>query len=787
MLGRRASHLGPAILLAIVLAVALAPRAGGAPPGGDPAAAPPPRPAPVPGAGLRWPLEIPGTLLSSFGEYRYDHLHAGIDISTGGGTGYKVHASADGVIYRVKVEWRGYGRAVYVRHRNGRITVYGHLERFEDRVLGLERRVARRQTEMKTRYPGDLYFDAPLPVRRGQVIAFSGESGVGLPHLHFEVRDGEDHPVDPFLAGLPVPADHRPPILGSLLVTAGRADVFIEGNIRQRAYRLVHRGGALVSEEPVRVSGPFLLALTAHDPAGTDGRAGVHGIELRIDGRTAYAITFEGFRFAQYPQAGLLYDHRGSRLGPAAFAYRLFTLPGNELARPIDRGNESAAPPDGRWTYPGALSLDSGPHTLEITARDEAGNRARARVSVVVAPAGAAPSAETVFDADRRPVLRVAPGLAASGTGSSPARFEAEIWSGAGDRFLSGVCDAGRGLCTPPPGAGGSTVWRLRSIEAGVPGPWRIIAPPGEPRASYDAGDLRLEAWPAFLDLLVPVDRPFAPAAAVEGRGGGVLALSPLQYRDGLRYGAPLDYREVAAAQPLTLQAPGAPGAGRIIDADVRFLKPGEPLRYSGPGFTLEMPAAARYYEGPVCLRTEQAPGDPGLPAMADVVEVLPGGEALREPATLSFAIDPRAVDPAALGIYRWEENRGRWAYEGGDAAPDGSSIAVRFRRYGRFALLQDASPPVLTAVRPAAGAVIASRRPSITADVDEQGEGLEFDGVTFLLDDAALESEFDPDRGRARVLEPPALAPGTHRLRVQAVDRAGNPAEPIEVTFQVR
>src|SRR5262245_14534505 len=26
------------------------------------------------GPGLRWPLEIPGTLLSTFGEYRYDHL-----------------------------------------------------------------------------------------------------------------------------------------------------------------------------------------------------------------------------------------------------------------------------------------------------------------------------------------------------------------------------------------------------------------------------------------------------------------------------------------------------------------------------------------------------------------------------------------------------------------------------------------------------------------------------------------------------------------------------------------
>src|SRR5262245_25745437 len=140
------------------------------------------------GRPLLWPLDRPGAIVASFGEYRYDHMHAGVDISTGGATGLKVLAADDGEVVRLKVEWRGYGRALYLRHKDGRTTVYAHLERYEDATLGLERIVARRKAASGTRYPGSIDLDRPLPVRRGQVVAFSGESGAGPPHLHFEVR-----------------------------------------------------------------------------------------------------------------------------------------------------------------------------------------------------------------------------------------------------------------------------------------------------------------------------------------------------------------------------------------------------------------------------------------------------------------------------------------------------------------------------------------------------------------------------------------------------------------------
>src|SRR5262249_27903617 len=117
------------------------------------------------------PLEVEASPVSSFGEYRPDHLHPGIDLSTGGRTGLPVHAVADAETCRLKVEWRGYGRALYARHADGRVSVYAHLESFEEKTLKLESRVAAARRRTGSRYPGDITLDPPVHVVRGQLIA----------------------------------------------------------------------------------------------------------------------------------------------------------------------------------------------------------------------------------------------------------------------------------------------------------------------------------------------------------------------------------------------------------------------------------------------------------------------------------------------------------------------------------------------------------------------------------------------------------------------------------------
>ena len=68
------------------------------------------------------------------GELRGDHFHMRIDIKTFGKTGHPVYASENGYIERIRVSASGYGKAIYIKHLDGKKTVYAHLNRFNKKI-----------------------------------------------------------------------------------------------------------------------------------------------------------------------------------------------------------------------------------------------------------------------------------------------------------------------------------------------------------------------------------------------------------------------------------------------------------------------------------------------------------------------------------------------------------------------------------------------------------------------------------------------------------------------------
>ncbi len=103
-------------------------------------------------------------------------VNDGINIALPEGTSVK--AAEAGIVVYAGNEVRGYGNLVLIRHPNGFVTAYANN--------------------------GELDVKRGETVRRGQVIAKSGETGNATsPQLHFEVRKGST-PVDPtqYLAGL---------------------------------------------------------------------------------------------------------------------------------------------------------------------------------------------------------------------------------------------------------------------------------------------------------------------------------------------------------------------------------------------------------------------------------------------------------------------------------------------------------------------------------------------------------------------------------------------------------
>lgn len=222
----------------------------------------------------RPPLDPPLRLTASFGEYRSGHFHAGLDFSTGERVGQPVYASLPGYVVRVRASGVGYGRSVYVQADDGRLLVYGHLDAFDEPLAAYVDSVQ----VASAGYEQDLWPEPPVAggparfrVSPGQRLGWSGRSGTGDPHLHFEIRRG-DVAYNPLLAGLAL-ADTVAPVIRRValeplgpggcvedaaaartLVCTGRDTVRLRGAARVIVEALDARGDGEFTMAPWRIT-----------------------------------------------------------------------------------------------------------------------------------------------------------------------------------------------------------------------------------------------------------------------------------------------------------------------------------------------------------------------------------------------------------------------------------------------------------------------------------------------------------------------------------------------------
>src|SRR5690606_5170038 len=129
-----------------------------------------------------WPVATAPQLVANFGELRSNHYHMGLDCRTERRENLRVLAVESGFVSRIKIESWGFGRSLYIDHPNGVTSVYAHLNDFNPEI---EKWVTEQQYAQQS-WAVDLYPDPALfPVKRGEFIAFSGNTGGSLgPHVH---------------------------------------------------------------------------------------------------------------------------------------------------------------------------------------------------------------------------------------------------------------------------------------------------------------------------------------------------------------------------------------------------------------------------------------------------------------------------------------------------------------------------------------------------------------------------------------------------------------------------
>ena len=330
---------------------------------------------PYPKDYFRYPLDLPPKIVGSFGELRPNHYHSGLDFRTNQRDGYPVHAAADGFVSRLRVQFGGFGNAVYITHPNGYTTVYGHLQNFNPELAKI---VHAYQVSQKCDIVDFNLLPLQFPVSKGDVIALSGHTGaVEGPHVHFEIRDTQtEQTINAQLFGLTIP-DDLPPILGTACIYKFNGAPFSEKTGRQLLGVVgAHGSYHLADPHIIDVSGDTGFGITAYDITNTSpNHNGVYSIELKLDNKTVFTFAAERFAFDQTHAINAFIDYP-EFLNSRRFIQKCFILPGSKITiypQSINRG---------------VINFnDDSLHTVEYVVRDVAGNTSTLTLKVKSHPA----------------------------------------------------------------------------------------------------------------------------------------------------------------------------------------------------------------------------------------------------------------------------------------------------------------------------------------------------------------------------------------------------------------
>ena len=308
-----------------------------------------------------WPNDYEGSITTTFAEPRYRRFHAGIDIRTYGEIGSNIYAIYDGYINRIKIEPDNYGKAIYLKLSDGNIALYSHLSKFNLEIESLVNKLQKKYNS--SFFDHSLNKNEYIKLSKGDIIGYTGDTGsLSGPHIHFEIRDPNNQPINPLLKYYKI-KDNLAPIAKSLTFIPLGSKSWINGIQDYQTIKLKKiNDNKYIIQDTVSILGEFGIALETYDIIENlnQFKFGVYNIQLLIDGIEYYLIEFDNYAFKENPLIYTEIDY--SLLENDNLSHRLFNNENNNLSFIKSDNN-------------GKITLDKNFHNLIINVSDANNNK----------------------------------------------------------------------------------------------------------------------------------------------------------------------------------------------------------------------------------------------------------------------------------------------------------------------------------------------------------------------------------------------------------------------------
>jgi len=674
-----------------------------------------------------WPTDATTIISSAFAEFRRTHFHAGIDISTRGQQGYRVFASREGFVRSLSVSTTGYGLFLDVQHPDGFTTRYAHLQRFNDTLNA----VIRLKQQDAGRYDIELTLDSTdFPVRAGDVIAYSGGTGIGAPHLHFELRDPDGNPINPLRLGAFRQAvqDAQRPVIRSVAFEPMDSRSTVNGSHRVVIIAAVRaKDSEFRLSRPVSLSGRVGVSVSTSDPFdGTWHKSSPHRLQLSIDDSVVYRSRLDHFNASFTKQIALHYNW--SLLGRGRYQ-NLYVRTGNRM--PMYERLREASGIVSHETVP------AGRHQLRIDASDFHGNESSLLAELVVQ----SPNSARAEIAQRSPAAEIPEELQGSASGPPLVSVEPSEQSP----------DPKRGESAPPP----HVVWA--------------------PELTRQTGDLTIEKefhrTYALITLRTSGSYNLRPSLWVSA--GGSRQLLDIDALDSRRYVGAFALDQIRSDRvriEAYAEVDGSP-VEALNEFTVAAVQPGRTTVVRSPDGRFSATFGENAVYEPLYVRMEER--ETGY-ALEPRSVLLDGG--------VDISLSVADADPdKKLGLYFGEE----WDmdFTGRREATSPTTFRTRLTRMlGTVSVHRDSAPPTVAQLR------IRPSRRSVRIDFRlwDDLSGVSSDGIHVMVDGERLIPVYDP-YSRSVSAEGAVAATGAdHTLELRVEDRNAN-ATVIARRFAVR